>query len=262
MPIEFGCPCGKTLRVRDDLVGERVKCPVCGEIRNVPLDSMSVFVDDAEEEEEEEAPVPEPKRSLLSRAKRKKKNDTNREEPQPTQSSQHEEQSVASTRGSSATSAASTSGAAKSKNAAVETSGSETSSSEPSISGRPVDVVFRLLVPSMFGRTVLRISGSRLIEETQRAGAFRHSEFRLDQVTGAEIQVTRNRALLISGLMTLPFGIGLIPLVAYLFVRYRLLFVYISSSNVIAVSIHALEEEAYAFVDTLLNYSVEGEISD
>lgn len=256
MPIEFGCPCGKTLRVRDDLAGERVKCPVCGEIRNVPLDSMSVFVDDAEEEEEE-APVPEPKRSLLSRAKRKKKNDTNREEPQPTQSSKHEEQSIASTRGSSATSAASTSGAAKSKNAAVETS-----SSEPSISGRPVDVVFRLLVPSMFGRTVLRISGSRLIEETQRAGAFRHSEFRLDQVTGAEIQVTRNRALLISGLMTLPFGIGLIPLVAYLFVRYRLLFVYISSSNVIAVSIHALEEEAYAFVDTLLNYSVEGEISD
>lgn len=242
--------------MRDDLAGERVKCPVCGEIRNVPLDSMSVFVDDAEEEEEE-APVPEPKRSLLSRAKRKKKNDTNREEPQPTQSSKHEEQSIASTRGSSATSAASTSGAAKSKNAAVETS-----SSEPSISGRPVDVVFRLLVPSMFGRTVLRISGSRLIEETQRAGAFRHSEFRLDQVTGAEIQVTRNRALLISGLMTLPFGIGLIPLVAYLFVRYRLLFVYISSSNVIAVSIHALEEEAYAFVDTLLNYSVEGEISD
>jgi hypothetical protein len=29
MPILLACPCGKRLRVRDELVGKRVRCPVC-----------------------------------------------------------------------------------------------------------------------------------------------------------------------------------------------------------------------------------------
>lgn len=36
MPISFDCPCGKALRVQDQLAGKKVKCPICGEILDVP----------------------------------------------------------------------------------------------------------------------------------------------------------------------------------------------------------------------------------
>lgn len=36
MPITFPCSCGKTLRVKDDLVGRWVRCPACKETANVP----------------------------------------------------------------------------------------------------------------------------------------------------------------------------------------------------------------------------------
>ena len=47
MPIALSCPCGKNLRVQDNLAGRRVKCPVCGEILEVApataLDEEIVF---------------------------------------------------------------------------------------------------------------------------------------------------------------------------------------------------------------------------
>jgi hypothetical protein len=36
MPISLECPCGKALRVQDNLAGKKVKCPICGEILDVP----------------------------------------------------------------------------------------------------------------------------------------------------------------------------------------------------------------------------------
>ncbi|HEX5273050.1 MAG TPA: hypothetical protein VFW33_21280 [Gemmataceae bacterium] len=36
MPIAFSCPCGRALRVKDELAGRRVKCPACGEALTVP----------------------------------------------------------------------------------------------------------------------------------------------------------------------------------------------------------------------------------
>src|SRR5262245_63442798 len=30
MPVQLRCACGRLLRVRDELVGKRVKCPGCG----------------------------------------------------------------------------------------------------------------------------------------------------------------------------------------------------------------------------------------
>jgi hypothetical protein len=51
MPITFSCPCGKTLKVKDDLAGERIKCPACGEVQAVPAaaDDWEVVEDDAPE---------------------------------------------------------------------------------------------------------------------------------------------------------------------------------------------------------------------
>lgn len=36
MPLQIPCPCGKTLKVPDNLAGKKVKCPSCAEIVEVP----------------------------------------------------------------------------------------------------------------------------------------------------------------------------------------------------------------------------------
>lgn len=36
MPLQIPCPCGKTLKVPDNLAGKKVKCPSCAEILDVP----------------------------------------------------------------------------------------------------------------------------------------------------------------------------------------------------------------------------------
>ena len=36
MPIEFQCPCGKTLRTPDDTAGRQAKCPACGNVLTIP----------------------------------------------------------------------------------------------------------------------------------------------------------------------------------------------------------------------------------
>ncbi len=37
MPIVINCQCGKQLRVPDELAGKKIRCPVCGEPRRVPV---------------------------------------------------------------------------------------------------------------------------------------------------------------------------------------------------------------------------------
>jgi hypothetical protein len=49
MPVKLSCPCGKVVRVRDELLGKKVKCPDCGK---------PVLVEEPAEEEEEESPPP------------------------------------------------------------------------------------------------------------------------------------------------------------------------------------------------------------
>lgn len=36
MPLQIPCPCGKTLKVPENLAGKKVKCPACAEILEVP----------------------------------------------------------------------------------------------------------------------------------------------------------------------------------------------------------------------------------
>lgn len=36
MPIPLSCACGRSMRVKDELAGRRVKCPECGEVLAVP----------------------------------------------------------------------------------------------------------------------------------------------------------------------------------------------------------------------------------
>jgi hypothetical protein len=36
MPISLNCDCGRALRVKDELAGRRVRCPVCQAVLTVP----------------------------------------------------------------------------------------------------------------------------------------------------------------------------------------------------------------------------------
>jgi hypothetical protein len=36
MPIPLSCPCGRSIRARDELAGLRIKCPQCGGVLTVP----------------------------------------------------------------------------------------------------------------------------------------------------------------------------------------------------------------------------------
>jgi len=53
MPIQVTCPCGRSLRLRDELAGLRVKCPECGDAIDVPTASHAerAFLDDDSEVE-------------------------------------------------------------------------------------------------------------------------------------------------------------------------------------------------------------------
>jgi hypothetical protein len=54
MPITFRCSCGKTLQVKDEFAGRRVKCPACSGVAVVPA-AMPAF-----EVVEDEPPAPPP----------------------------------------------------------------------------------------------------------------------------------------------------------------------------------------------------------
>jgi len=70
MPISFQCGCGRTLRVKDELAGRKVRCPECSTILAVPKSdtefhvtdvSVAATPSDVEKEpdwEESEAPIP------------------------------------------------------------------------------------------------------------------------------------------------------------------------------------------------------------
>jgi uncharacterized protein YxjI len=54
MPVQFACSCGKTLRVPDNLIGKKIKCPNCGTVQLVEGDACSPAAEEAEKE-----PLPE-----------------------------------------------------------------------------------------------------------------------------------------------------------------------------------------------------------
>lgn len=70
IPVE--CACGRTLRLKDEMAGKRVRCPTCSETVKVPAaEPHDGFLDDIEDESSEELPLPQA-RSKKSTAKSKK----------------------------------------------------------------------------------------------------------------------------------------------------------------------------------------------
>lgn len=72
--ISFSCACGKTLRVKDEFAGKRVRCPGCGEPLRIPTRSV-VSEDDFLEDDPQEDNADEEEnyeRALPSRRSSKK----------------------------------------------------------------------------------------------------------------------------------------------------------------------------------------------
>ena len=65
MPIPVKCACGKTLSLKDELAGKKVKCPACQKLLSVPTPKVPEEspdepwnLDDSDfEDESEEAPA-------------------------------------------------------------------------------------------------------------------------------------------------------------------------------------------------------------
>ncbi len=122
-----------------------------------------------------------------------------------------------------------------------------------SVTGRRAVASFgSQVVPSMFGTTTLEIVGSRLIETTHGILSQRHAELLLTEVDSAEFRITPNPALLGAGLALLPFfGIGLLVLPFYFFIKYKFLIIH-SGSNATVVAITGNEEPFRDFMDNVL----------
>ena len=108
------------------------------------------------------------------------------------------------------------------------------------------------IVPSMFGTTTLDIDGMRLIETTHGILSQRHAELLLTEVDSAEFRIQPNPALLGAGIALLPlFGLGLLVLPFYFFVKYKFLIIH-SGSNTTVVAITGNEDPFRDFMDNVL----------
>lgn len=108
------------------------------------------------------------------------------------------------------------------------------------------------IVPSMFGTTTLDIDCARLIETTHGILSQRHAELLLTEVDSAEFRIQPNPALLGAGIALLPlFGLGLLVLPFYFFVKYKFLIIH-SGSNTTVVAITGNENPFRDFMDNVL----------
>jgi hypothetical protein len=59
VPISVTCTCGKALRVKDEIAGKKIRCPVCKQVLEVPVPEMDVEMeDDAADTQIREQPAP------------------------------------------------------------------------------------------------------------------------------------------------------------------------------------------------------------
>ncbi|MDB5313094.1 MAG: hypothetical protein JWO38_7296 [Gemmataceae bacterium] len=75
MPISFECSCGKTLQVKDEFAGRRVRCPACSGVAAVPAADPGFEVVD------EPSPVPAPSKPAPVRAKPVERPDDEEDKP-------------------------------------------------------------------------------------------------------------------------------------------------------------------------------------
>ncbi len=217
MPANIECPCGHTVQVPDEMVNTRIKCPVCGEL-------------------------------LTAESARPELEPSNAPVPSPVEPSQNPANSPASPRA-----------------AGRESSGAKPKTSEPnrkasttapgnvsSFHGKGGFLFAGLPTPSFFTVSSVNLLPERVRIKSKGPFSSRRVDLRLSAFTSVETRQCPAWYLLIPGLLFLAQGVGLIFLVAFLFVRNSYLIVKCGTATV-AIRFKGDDTDACAVGDAILH---------
>jgi hypothetical protein len=213
MPANIECPCGHNVRLPDEFTNTRIKCPVCGEL----LSTATAQPDDVPRKERYQPSV-EPSQAT---------DDSSAASPEPT-----------GTRTGN-----------NKQRAATESSQPRTVSD---LHAKGCVLLAGLPTPSFFTRCSVMLLPDRVrIESSGLLGA-RRLDFRVSEITSAEIRRCPGWYLLVPGFLLLPAnGVGLVFLLAFLVVRHSFLILHCGSATV-AIRFKADDTDATTLGDAIL----------
>ncbi len=120
------------------------------------------------------------------------------------------------------------------------------------VSGKPGTAHFGGLVPSMFGKTTLRLYSERVVETTKRVVARRDSQLLVSEIDSVEITARGSALWLGLGILTIGlYGFGIIFFILYFVVKHRFLIVR-SKSNVQILGMTGDDEPYRQFMHSVL----------
>ncbi len=107
---------------------------------------------------------------------------------------------------------------------------------------------FGTLAPAFLGSTIIQLHEDRVIEYTTGPIAARECHLLATEIDSVEILTTGNPLWLLLGVLMLPvYGLGLIFLVLFFFIKHRFLAIR-SAGNVVAVGLRGDEEPYRKFM--------------
>lgn len=126
------------------------------------------------------------------------------------------------------------------------------------ISGQAANSYYNFLSPALFGRTTFQLCESRIVERTRKVVATRYCEVILSEVDSAEIVEDGVSWLLFLGIFTLFFGVGIIFIVLYFFLKYKYLIIRSgSNAQVLCIAGSNGMEKAKTFMAEVLKRAEE-----
>jgi len=104
----------------------------------------------------------------------------------------------------------------------------------------------------MFGKTTIELHKDRVVELTKGPIYSRDCHVSVAEIDSAEVVTCGNQLYLILGIATLAlFGLGVIFLLLFLFVKHKFLVIH-SSSNALALSIKGAPEPYHEFKSNVI----------
>lgn len=216
MPISMDCPCGKALRVQEQLAGKKVKCPVCGEILNVPLLDAVGTQDEINVEDvvfQEISPSPKPIKvppPVIDAT-----GPTVALPPQPSEIPAQPASSMC-------------------------------------VGGCGTLWSNQWLVRHFFGKTRITLTDDRVIEHTKRVFFERHCELLVSEIDSAEIRTTGDIRWLLFGILTIGiYGLGLLLILLYFLLKKRHLIIRSQNASIVLV-IDSVSDDVLEFLHAVL----------
>lgn len=216
MPANIECPCGHTVQVPDEMVNTRIKCPVCGEL--LSADSARPEFEPSDDAE-----------------------------PSPVEPSRNPADSPVAARSTSRDSSS-----PKSKSSDQSPSTTDASPGNVSSFHAKGGFLFAgLPTPSFFVDSSVTLLPERVRIKTAGPFGSRRLDLRLSEVASAETRRCPAWYLLVPGILTMAQGVGLIFLIAFLFVRHSYLIVKCGTATV-AIRFKGDDTDACAIGDAIL----------